>query len=63
MPSSAVVELQMRERWNGIVKFQDKELEEQLSYTMPESLWKELGSPTGLRVRLEDSWNDPERKW
>jgi len=62
MPTSGVLELQMRENWKGVVLFQDEE-DDRLSFRIDEETWKNLGSPKGLRVRIEDTWNDPNRTW
>lgn len=67
MPTSAVVEL-MHVRGvenTPLIRFSGKPFteSEHIEFQMPLSLWEGLGSPKGLRVRVEDTWNDPNRKW
>jgi hypothetical protein len=63
MPVSAVVELKYRVAipFRG-VKFYSETVPE-VSLEIPVDLFAELGSPDGIRVRIEDTWNDAERKW
>lgn len=61
MPVSTALELVLRERWDGNVTFQHEQ--EPIVLKLPEGVWRDIGAPTNMRVRLEDTWNDPRRQW
>lgn len=67
MPTSAVVELMVLSgvENTSLVKFTGEPYtdSEHVAFQMPLSLWEDLGNPRGLRVRVEDTWNDPARTW
>lgn len=63
MPTSIVIELHAEQHIFGEkVKFSSP-MGKATTFEMPEGIWNELDKPDKLRVRIEDAWNDPDRRW
>lgn len=63
MPTSIVVELHARELIFGKKVRFFSGTEGTCVFEMPVEMWNDLSEPDKLRVRIEDAWNDPDRKW
>jgi len=63
MLTSAVVELKRETSLNQNTQLFVAEGDDGVSFTMNFELFKTLGRPDILRVRIEDAWNDLDRKW
>lgn len=68
MPNSVVIEMKMISWTRDETCRPDVEVKFGASiapqeFKMDGELWETLGKPTGLRVRIEDTFNDPDRDW
>jgi hypothetical protein len=64
MPASAIVEMVIESKGDTHVTFSLPGGPGGFTFRMPLDAWREIGSPDGgIRIRVEDVWNDPKREW